>query len=380
MLCHGSLGGSSRVAAGLALQLSGRGHAVSLVSATAPAAAAALGAVRLEPLVRLVSDRPETTVEATWDAGRFAALERHVEAVVLREGVQVVHYHYAWPFAQIAARLKERLGPQAPAFVGTLHGTDVTDPPGGAATAALAAADLLTTVSRAYAELAQRRLSLARRPVVVPNFVEPADFPLSLDFSASAAGRRRPRLVHVSNYRAVKDPDGVARVFADLRRRLPAELWLVGDGPGLEPLVAALRRQHLADDVRVLGYRADVGQVLACCDLLLMTSLEESFCLAVLEAMAAGLCVVAPAVGGLPEVSVDGETALLFPAGDYGRAADLAARLLSDTALRLSLRRSAVRRAHAFSADRVVRRYEDLYRLVLSTTGAADVSLARKAV
>jgi L-malate glycosyltransferase len=381
MLCHGSLGGSSRVATRLARALQDRGHHISLVSATPPPVAEAeLSAVRLEALTRWRGGRPPTLVESMWEPWRLAALERRVEDIVRRDGVDVVHYHYAWPFALIVGRLRDRLGSAAPAFVGTLHGTDVTHAPGAEAPGALADTDLLTTVSRAYAELARRRLRLARSPFVIPNFVAPADFRPSVDFANVGTAARRPRLVHVSNFRDVKNPDGVARVFAAVRRLLPAELWLVGAGPGLARIETLLRAAGVRDDVRVLGYRNDVAGVLARCDLLLMTSLEESFCLAALEALACGLCVVAPSVGGLPEVAPDREAGLLFSPGDDEHAAELVLRLLTEPALRLPMRERAVRRARSFSRESVVSRYESLYRLAVSSAAVAQVALAHEAV
>jgi N-acetyl-alpha-D-glucosaminyl L-malate synthase BshA len=318
-------------------------------------------------------------IEPTWDALRLAALERHVEAVVRRDGVQVVHYHYVWPFAHIVHRLKARLGLAAPVFVGTLHGTDVTRAPSDASLTALQDTDVCTTVSRSYAGLARERLGLCREPVVIPNFVDLTDFPQSVDFTHPLA-ERRPRLVHVSNFRPVKNPKDVARIFIRLRRRLPAELWLVGKGPGLADLEATLQRAGVGADLHVLGYQADIGRVLGQCDLLLMTSWEESFCLAALEAMASGLCVVATSVGGLTELAEDGRSALLFEPGDHHEGARLAQRLLTHRSLRLRMRRFAARRAQSFSTREVVPRYEALYRAACSAIGMEEAQLASEAV
>src|SRR3954449_6221571 len=125
MLSHAGPGGSSRVALRLATALEHRGHRVSVVHP---------GPWR-------------TTLEPSWDPWRLAQLERRVEAAVRDNGVQVLHYHYAWPFALLVGGLKRRLGAAAPLFVGTLHGTDVTHPPDDAAIAMLRHTDAWTTVS-----------------------------------------------------------------------------------------------------------------------------------------------------------------------------------------------------------------------------------------
>ncbi len=343
----------------LAHVLESRGHTVTLVSASPPPAPEReLASVRLDSLDGTERGRWTTVIEPVWDEWRFAALERSVESAVLRDRVEVVHYHYAWPFAHLVWRLRVRLGANAPAFVGTLHGTDVTKPPSRAGLAALRDTDVFTTVSHSYARLARAELDLSVEPAVIPNFVDPRDFPRSVDFEDAG---RRPRLVHVSNFRPVKDPEGVARIFLAVREQLDVELWLVGVGPGLAELEAAVTSAGAGDAVHVLGYRADVGRTLAECDLLLMTSLEESFCLAALEALAGGLCVVATAVGGVPELVEHGRTAMLFEPGDYRGGAELVLRLLRDRELRLRMRAAAAERARAFTPDPAVRLYEELY-------------------
>ena len=376
LLCHACLGGSSRVATRLAYELGRRGHSVSLLSESPPPAPSKeLSRIHLESFAAQ-QGHWTTVIEPAWDAWRLASLERRVEAVVRRDAVQVVHYHYAWPFAHAVRRLKARLGPNPPLFVGTLHGTDVTQSPGNGSLAALRETDVYTTVSKTYAQLAADYLDLADSPFVIPNFVEPADFPRSVDFTDAGGGGRKPRVVHVSNYRAVKNPSGVARVFLTLRERVPSELWLVGDGPGLGDLVDELRRAGAGSDVHVLGYRSDIGRTLAQCDLLLVTSWEESFCLAALEAMASGLCIVATSVGGLTEVVEPGRTAMLFDPGDYEHGAELAARLLTDDGLRLRMRRLARERALDFSAQSAVQRYEAVYRLACSPVASAEEVVA----
>jgi N-acetyl-alpha-D-glucosaminyl L-malate synthase BshA len=352
MLCHAGPGGSSRVALSLADALEHRGHRVSVVPA---------GPWR-------------TMLEPTWDGWRLAQLERRVEAAVRDNGVQVLHYHYAWPFALLVRGLKRRLGAAAPMFVGTLHGTDVTHPPDEAAIAVLGHTDAWTTVSRPYATLAHERLRLGRRPTVIPNFLDAARFARSSDFTEPRAAGRRPRLVHVSNFRSVKDPQGVVQIFAAVREHHDAELWLIGDGPELPGVTCLARRAGLEHDVRVFGYRADVGRLLAECDVLVMSSLEESFCLAALEAMACGLAVVGSAVGGFAELAEHDRTAMLYARGDYAAAARLVGRLLTDHRSRLGLRRAAAERARAFSVAAAVDRYVDIYRPGLASTGICSAA------
>jgi glycosyltransferase involved in cell wall biosynthesis len=158
-------------------------------------------------------------------------------------------------------------------------------------------------------------------------------------------------------------------MFAAVRERRDAELWLIGDGPELPSVVAALDRSGLRRDVRVLGYRTDVGRLLAQCDVLVMSSLEESFCLSALEAMAAGLAVVGPDVGGFAELTGHGRTGMLYERGDFVAAARLVETLLSDHQLRLGLRRAATAHARTFSVTAAVEAYLAVYGRALATTG-----------
>jgi glycosyltransferase involved in cell wall biosynthesis len=116
-----------------------------------------------------------------------------------------------------------------------------------------------------------------------------------------------------------------------------------------------------------LGKHQSVDELLACADLFLLPSKNESFGLAALEAMACGTPVIASDTGGLPEVVTHGETGYLFPLGDVDQMAEGALSLLEDKSLwtRFSeaARTDAVER---FSNDRVVPMYEVLYRDVLN--------------
>src|SRR5690606_5761756 len=84
-------------------------------------------------------------------------------------------------------------------------------------------------------------------------------------------------LVHLSNLRAVKQPVDAVRVLAAVRRERPASLLLIGDGPEMPAVRAEAARLAVADRVRLVGSRADVPFLLACGDVFLLPSSEESF-------------------------------------------------------------------------------------------------------
>jgi N-acetyl-alpha-D-glucosaminyl L-malate synthase BshA len=362
-----SLGGSASVAYQLATQLAGRGHRVHLFSRTTP-----FGAFNLTNNVKLhtVKSSREANLhparlDADWSDDDHEGFISKILRVIAEEGLDVLHFHYAVPLAFLAAEVKRRLGSAAPLIVGTLHGTDVSvygrDPIKGFQLAqTLYEIDVLTTVSNNHALLASELFGLHPHPIVIPNFVDLSRFhPLQDHLFA------KPKIAHVSNFRPVKDPQSMARIFLGIRERMEAELWLIGDGPEMASVKSILRWSEFERDVRYWDLQENVADLLAQTDLLLMTSLAESFCLAALEAMACGVPVLATDVGGLPEVVVKDETGFLFPVGDHDTAIHLAVNLLSDRVKHRGMSEAAVRRAASFEIDHIVSLYESMYQNLL---------------
>lgn len=298
-----------------------------------------------------------------WSAEEIRRAAAGVAHTVRERQIDVLHFHYACPFALIAQEVRRQLGSSAPAVVGTLHGTDVTMGRDctelRALRQALLGLDAMTTVADSYAVLAAATLGLPRVPVTIPNFID-----LSRFYPLSVRTPGRPRVAHVSNFRAVKDPQRMSRIFLQVRKAVDAELWLVGDGAMMPAVRTILAECSDAGHVRFLGLRRDVRPILADSDLLLLTSREESFSMATLEAAACGVPTVAPDVGGLPEVVGDG--GVLYAGEDETAARDAVLGLLGDPVRRRTMAQAALAQAKRFSADVIIPRYEALYQLVLA--------------
>jgi len=167
----------------------------------------------------------------------------------------------------------------------------------------------------------------------------------------------------VANLRAQKGyPELLEAARRLLDRGLPVRFVAVGQGP----MAGDLARRHaslgLGDRFRFLGYRDDAVHVLAGCDVFALASRHEGGPLAVIEALAMGLPVVATAVGVVPDVVTDGVEGLLVPPRRADLLAEALGRLVVDPARRSAMAAAALRRADDLEVERTVRRLEELYR------------------
>jgi glycosyltransferase involved in cell wall biosynthesis len=143
-----------------------------------------------------------------------------------------------------------------------------------------------------------------------------------------------------------------------------ATLAIAGDGAERSTLVSLAARLGISQSVRLLGHCRQVPRFLAALDVFAMPSRVESFGLALVEALAAGLPCVASAVGGLPEVL--GGAGVLVPPRAPELLGAAIARVLADPARRTSLGTAARARAQFFPIEKMIAGYEALYDEVLS--------------
>lgn len=144
---------------------------------------------------------------------------------------------------------------------------------------------------------------------------------------------------------------------------------LFGEDDYADSLHALARSLGIEDRVEFRGFRDDVAGELARLDVLVHASvLPEPFGRVVVEGMAAGLPVVAPAAGGPIEIITDGVDGVLYPVGDVDALAEALQRLASDDALRVQLGNAAARSAKRYSPERAATRTTAFYREVLRET------------
>jgi glycosyltransferase involved in cell wall biosynthesis len=125
------------------------------------------------------------------------------------------------------------------------------------------------------------------------------------------------------------------------RNGIQCRCRIAGDGPERERLKTQIEEQNLADEIALPGWTDSVPEFLSTGDIFVLPSFQEDFPLAVLDAMASGLPIVASAIDGPKDFLVQHETALLVPPGEPAALADAIKQLIADAALRKKLGRAA---------------------------------------
>lgn len=203
----------------------------------------------------------------------------------------------------------------------------------------------------------------ATRITTIPNGVDVDRFP------ARSEVRPITTIATVANLRKEKAHEVLLAAAARLLVRHPQLRFVIaGDGPRLGELRELAHTLRIAGNVTFLGHCEDVPAVLAEADAFVLPSRSEAFPNGAIEAMAAGLPVVASAVGGLLDLIDDGRTGVLVRPDDPAALAHALEALIASPEpaadLGASAREEVTRR---YSFDRMVRAFEDLYLSRLGT-------------
>jgi glycosyltransferase involved in cell wall biosynthesis len=305
----------------------------------------------------------------------FSALAAAAVAPVLARRADVVHAHFTVDLGLVPVAIAVARMHGLP-LVATIHcslqHTLVAEDErsaaiqrrGGAVERWLArSADAVVALTPRLRELLDADGIDPERLHVIPSGVDPDRFPRAP--ADPFPGVPRPRIVSVGRLEPEKDVEVVVRAAARLRH--PAHVVIVGDGSRRPALAALARRLGIAERVRLTGYlpATELPGVLAHADVLVHPARIEELGTAVVEAMFAGLPVVAGDCGGIPVD--DGVEGIRAPVGDVAAFAVAIDRLLADPALAARLGGAGRRRARREHDWRVLSaRVRDVYEQVLA--------------
>ncbi|QRF23380.1 N-acetyl-alpha-D-glucosaminyl L-malate synthase BshA [Alicyclobacillus sp. TC] len=365
--CYATVGGSGAVATELGKALATRGHEVHFIVSDVPFR---LGEFRNNLYIHEV----ETVSYPVLRTPPYDfSLAAKMADVVAEYHLDILHAHYALPFAVCAFLAKEMLGENKVRTVTTLHGTDVTvlaqdRSLKNVMRLGIERSDAVTAVSHSLIEETRSLFGTEKEIECIYNFVDPDIFrPQSERQTRACLARPGERvLMHVSNFRKIKRVPDVILVFQKVLQQVDSRLILVGEGPELTAARDLVRQLGLQEKVNFLGKQDEVASLFAAADVFLLPSEKESFGLVALESMACGVPVVGSIAGGIPEVVKPNETGFLFPIGDVDGMANAVLRLFSDENLYHRLSVGARKTAETqFNVAEQVAHYERIYQRLI---------------
>ena len=226
---------------------------------------------------------------------------------------------------------------------------------------AIRRADQVVVVSaNLAAEVARLWPPAADKTLEIPNGVPVAEF----GGPARPPGTA-PYILSLARLNLLKGHDVLLQAFRTVADRVPqVRLVIAGDGPERVRLRAVCLALGLKDRVTFVGEadRSRARELLAGCELLVLSSWSEGLPIVALEAMASGKAVIGTKVGGIPEIVADGDTGLLVPPGDSEALSKAILRLLDDPEARVAMgRRGLTQVKTRYDFAQTVDRYLDVY-------------------
>lgn len=369
--CLATYGGSGVVATELGRELARMGHKVHFISRQLP--------FRLQQGDFFENVYYHEVASLTYDAlpaGMYGfEMASKITQIATDEKLDILHAHYAIPHAISGIIAKQVLRPHRDLpIITTLHGTDITlvgrAPSFFPVTKwAIEASDAITTVSQWLRDQTIKTFDIHKPIHVINNFVDTVRFaPGASKCHRQHFARDDEKLIlHMSNFRPVKRLEDIVLTFARVVEEVPARLMLIGDGPERERTLDLARRAGVMNRTYFLGKQNLIENYFAIADLFLFPSEYESFGVAALEALAAGVPVVATQGSGLSEVIRDGVNGLLCPVGDIDALSNACVKLLKDDELRSRMSSDArICAVKCFNAEAIANQYVELYRAVLA--------------
>jgi N-acetyl-alpha-D-glucosaminyl L-malate synthase BshA len=364
IVCYPTFGGSGVVATELGKELADKGHLVHFITYNQPVR---LGSFRKNIFYHEVN----VSEYPLFDYPPYElVLASKMVDVVKHEHLDLLHVHYAIPHASAAYMAKKILAEEDIHIpvVTTLHGTDITLLGKDASfepviSFAINKSDRVTAVSSSLKNDTYKLFGVNKDIEVIPNFIrmDQVNYFPNEEQRQSYAPNGEKIIAHISNFRPVKRIPDIIEVFNKVRKEVKAKLVLVGDGPDRNKVSQMCREYRICDDVLLVGKLKNPTEVLSIADLFMLPSEQESFGLAALEAMAAGVPVVSSNTGGIPELNRHGVSGMMSNVGDIEEMAKHCVYLLSSEKRLEKFKKQALGRAKEFDISKVLSRYEKIY-------------------
>lgn len=371
IVCYPTFGGSGVLATELGKALAQKGHWVHFIAYQQP--------VRLNGFIpNIFFHEVQVPTYPLFDYPPYeTALSSTMVDVIKNNNLDLLHVHYAIPHASAAYMAKKILeleGKNIP-IITTLHGTDITLVGKDKTYAPVVAfsinqSDAITAVSKNLRDETFKTFKIEKEIEVISNFVDVHRFrrkPIDA-FKKVIAPNGERILLHASNFRKIKRVQDVVKIFYEVNKQVPSKLLFIGDGPERQTAEELSRELGISDEMRFVGKQEQMEDILAIGDLFLLTSDYESFGLAALEAMAAGVPVVSTNAGGLTEINIPGVTGYIGNVGDVATMSKLALEILSDDETLKGFKERAAAHARKYDIHHIIPQYEKLYERFLQKT------------
>lgn len=368
IVCYPTFGGSGVLATELGKALAQKGHFVHFITYQQP--------VRLNGFIpNIYYHEVQVPTYPLFDYPPYeTALASTMVDVIKNNNLDLLHVHYAIPHASAAYMAKKILeleGKKIPVIT-TLHGTDITlvgrDKTYSPVVAfSINQSDAITAVSNDLRDETYKTFKIEKEIQVIYNFVDVSRFtrkPIDA-FRKVIAPHGERILMHASNFRKLKRVQDVVKIFAEVHKQIPSKLLFVGDGPERQVAEDLSRSLGVNDYTRFVGKQEQMEDILAIADLFLLPSEYESFGLAALEAMAAGVPVISTNAGGLKEINIDGETGFMAEIGDVKTMSERAIEILKKDEVLKGFKSRAAAHAKRYDIQHIVPLYEKLYQQFL---------------
>lgn len=365
--CYPGVGGSGIIATELGIQMAKRGHEVHFITSKVP--------------FRLTIDHPNIYVHQT-DVNSYSVFQyppyditisSKIAEVIKYYDLDIIHMHYAVPHA-VCGILAKQMSNSEVKIITTLHGTDITVlghdmTLTSAIKFGIESSDITTSVSNSLKKYTYHLIKPDKEITTVYNFIDENKF--NMDKKARTASELKNRygideetkvIMHTSNFRAIKRIEDIIRAFNIAVSQIDAVLVLVGDGPEMNRMRQLVTDLELTDKVIFAGQQSDVVRFYKMSDCFMLLSEQESFGLALLEAMNCGAVPIGSTAGGIREVIQHKDTGFISEIGDFKKAAQYIVELLSDDGKYAEMQHRMLNDIESrFKSENIIDQYEDLY-------------------